>query len=211
MKPSNLKIIFCILMLFTSNMVFAKEPKPSATHHANRLIDWFNADIYRVSVGFGGLKLQNPKGFDVPIDTYNDGFSDSASAEVSFDVVGERAIGWQGRQKRLWNFHYDGEDFNGLQLHSVSLGTGVAIDPARAFAFGGRLAVGANVGLTRSSTFFDNTIHPAAELWASAGVQLGRFAMDISVRERQALGVSLDDRRAAPRTQTRMISLGWLF
>jgi len=163
-----------------------------------------------VSLGFGGLKLQNPKGFDVPIDTYNDGFSDSASAEVSFDVVGEKAIGWQGRQKRLWNVHYDGEDFNGLQLHNLSLGAGVAIDPAQAFAFGGRLAVGASIGVTRSSTFFDNTIHPAAELWVSAGVQLGRFTMDFSVRERQALGVSLDDRQAAPRTQTRMISLGWL-
>ncbi len=211
MTSLKIKMIILMLALCAANTVSAQESEPKASTLSNRLLVWFSSDIYRTSIGFGSLKLQNPNGFDVPIDTYNDGFPSSSTSEISFDIVGETRIGWQGRQKRLWNVHYDRENYSGLKLRSVTFGTGVAIDPARAFAFGGRLAVGANVGITRSETFFDSAMHPAAELWLSTGVQLGRFTLDASVRERQALGASLDGRTASPRTQTRMISLGWLY
>jgi len=212
MKILTMIATFLSLVLGASNSAFAQASETSTHAQSNRLIGWVSSDIYRASIGLGGLFLQNPNGFDVPIQTHDDGSPDSSSpSSIFITISGERAIGWQSRQKRLWNFHYDAEDFDGLKLQSLTFGAGLAIDPATANALGGRLAVGANLGITRSASFFDSAVHPAGELWVSTGVQLWRFTLDLSVRERLTMGASLDDRSASPRTQTRMIALGWLF
>jgi len=210
----KLSAVLLCSTLCVSTVSNAQETESSEADTSNRILSWFKSDSHRVAVGIGVLQLRNPSGFDVPTSTHidNNPYDPIYSfATMSFDVVGERSIGWEGRQKRLWNIHYDGEDYNGLKLQSLSFGAGVAIDPSAAFAFGGRLAVGANIGVTRSQSFFDSALHPAAELWVSAGVQLGRFTADLSVRERQTMGSTLDERSAAPRTQSRMFSLGWVF
>jgi len=211
MRLSTLVFTLLSLTLSTPNFVHAQESDSLTTAQSNRSLGWFRADIYRVSLGFGSVKLHNPEGFDVPIKTYDDGSPDYSTTNTMFNIVGERAIGWQRRQKRLWNLHYDAEDYDGLTLSSLTVGAGVAIDPARANALGGRLAIGANIGITQSETFFDNAVHPAAELWVSAGVQLSRLVLDLSIRERLTMSASLDERRASPRTQISMLSVGWLF
>jgi len=186
----------------------------SSSSRLDAVKDWFKADIYRVSYGGGSLQLKNPDGFDVESVVYDDGFSRTGLFEpgsLAWSVSGERAIGWEGRQKRVWDVHYDSDDYGGLKLQTLMFGTGVALDPSQAFSIGGRIAAGVGVGLTRSQTYFDRAVHPAAEVWVSVGGQVGRFVIDLSLRERQALGASLDERNAAPRTSTRMISLGWLF
>jgi len=172
MKYSALLLTCITLMLSAPNLALAQETNTRTSAKSNPLLSWFASDIYRLSVGIGQAKLQNPKGFDVPIDTHNNGRSENAVVNTFITVVGERAIGWERRQKRLWNLHYDANDFDGLSLSSLTFGAGIAIDPASTNVFGGRLAIGANLGITRSETFFDSTVHPAAELWVSAGVQL---------------------------------------
>jgi len=176
-----------------------------------RFFQFFHADTYRASYGIGSLELMNPEGFDIDSSVYVDGFSNSSSSPQFLTWVGEQSVGWEGRQKSLWGLHYDNEDYNGLELQTLMANVGVAIDPSVAFALGGRLAVGVGAGLTRSESFFDSAFHPTGEVWGSAGVQLGRFTLDLTYRARQAMGADLDARTADPTTVARELSVGWVF
>jgi len=206
-----MSLVLCAFAMF-STMAIAQED--SSRSVIERIGNYLESDIYRLELGFGSIELNNPDGFDVSTITYDTGASESTfftDYSGAFTLSGEKAIGWSNRQKRLWTLHYDNDDFEGLKVTSLMAGAGVAISLAKAFAFGGRLAGGLGLGLTRSKTYFDTALHPAIEAWVSAGVQLGRFTLGITVRERATMKATLDERKASPRTTTRLITLGWLF
>jgi len=186
-----------------------------STGVTGRVLSFFSADTYRVSLGGSTLTLRNPVGFDVSGSTHQNGRPESSAfspgGKFSWTVTGESAFQPKGIQKWLWSVHYDTEDFVGLELQNLMFGAGWALDPARSYAFGGRLAGGLGTGVTRSSTFFDSANHLSFEAWASIGLQLGRFTLDATYRERRSLGSTLDERSASPSTQIRGLAIGWVF
>lgn len=207
-----------LIFIIATSIVYPVAAEEQGSVHSgftDRILDVLRSDIYRISLGGAQIKLGNPEGFDVATKTYDTGFSESNglfSGGGSFwTVTGESALGWDGRTKSLWTLHYDSEDFDGLKLQNLMLGAGVAVDPSVPFALGGRLAAGFGPGVTRSSSYFDRAVHLSVEAWVSAGIQLGRFTLDLTVRERKAFGATLDARSAAPSTRTSTLALGWLF
>ncbi len=217
MGSSNLRTLLSLGVLCTclgsmSTTVYAQEEADSG--FSARALELLASDLYRFSMGGSGVKLKNPNGFDVSSNTYDTGDAESDGSffgTFHWTLTGESRIGWEGRHKRLWYLNFDSDNFEGLELQNLMLGAGFAVDPAEGFSLGVRLAGGVGTGLTRSSTYFDSAAHLSFEVWISAGIQLGRFILDASVRERKSLGASLDDRKASPATQINMLSLGWVF
>ncbi|MBX2885426.1 MAG: hypothetical protein KTR32_36055 [Granulosicoccus sp.] len=205
-------LVYCLIFLLLAPAgVLAQDGKVSGV--TDRVADLLKSDIYRVSVGGANVRLNNPEGFDTSSNTYRSGQAESNAiigGTFTWSLTGESKIGWEGRGKRLWSLHFDSEDFTGLKLQSLMLGGGWSFDPASRFAFGARLAGGLGAGLTRSSTFFDSAIHPSFEAWVSAGIQLGRVTLDLSLRQRKALGATLDERSASPATRVISFTYGWL-
>ena len=175
---------------------------------------YLKPDVYRIEVGNGRLKLNNPRGFDVSSEAYRTGSSETdffGEFAQSVTLFGETGIGWDNKRKRVWSIHYDSDDFEGLEVTSLMFGGGLAFGPAQPFSGGVRFAGGLGAGITHSNTYFDIALHPSVEAWLSGGVQFGRFVMGLTIRERASLGAKLDERTATPRTTTRTFNIGWVF
>ena len=180
----------------------------------NNTKDYLKPDNYQIELGYGSLELNNPRGFDVSSEAYTSGGSESGLSSgfaQSVTLYGDKGTGWENRRKRVWSIHYDSDDFEGLELTSLMFGGGLAFGPGQASSGGVRFAGGLGAGLTHSNTYFDVALHPSVEAWVSGGIQFGRFAMNLTLRERASLGVTLDERTASPRTTTRTFNIGWVF
>ena len=190
-------------------------PQDSTSSIYQRISHYVLLDSYRVAIGGSDLNLRNPEGFDVSSQTYSNGHPENTGlinfGEFTWSVTSEQPVGWQQRAKRLWSLHFDQTDFEGLVLENLMTGPGWSISPASIMAIGGRLAAGFGVGITRSETYLDEAWHLSAEVWIGAGLQFGPFVIDITIRERQASGATLDQRSASPRVRAPSITLGWLF
>jgi len=156
------------------------------------------------------IELENPRGFDVASEVYRDG-SLTGSTSTLLNLSLENPLEENGIAKRVWEIHYDRKDFNGLQLSTVMLGTGIAASPRQKWAWGGRIAAGLAVGLSSSDTYFDSAIHPGIDAWVTAGAQLKVVSIDVMFRARQSLSQTLDERSAAPRTTLAGLSIGVVF
>jgi len=210
---SHCVLWFLLGLLIFPPTIFAQET--DSTGVTGRVLSFLSSDIYRVSLGGSSITLLNPVGFDVSGSTHQNGRPQSGAfspgGKFSWTITGETALRGKRIQKWLWSVHYDTENFVGLELQNLMFGGGWAFDPANSYAFGGRLAGGLGTGVTRSSSFFDTAGHLSFEAWVSIGVQLGRFTIDATFRERRALSSTLDERSASPSTRIRGLAIGWVF
>jgi len=176
---------------------------------------FFSSDILRASYVFNRMELTNPLGFDVSSSTYSSGKPESnelfSRPAWGLSLSFEKRFLRDGHAKRLYSVVIDQEDYDGLRLQNLLVGFGFAHSPINKRDFGVRIGGGLNVGVPRSSSFFDDALHTAYEGWVSFGVQLRYFVIDFTLRERATSAEELDAREAKPRTSIRGLSLGFLF
>jgi len=124
----------------------------------------FSFDLVRASISLNRMKLRNPAGFDVSRSVYENGEpeDDSGWLELNLPPAGlalsfEKRISTSDWRKRLLTVVFDQEDYEGLEVKNLLFGVGLALSPPTKFTSGWRFAGGVNMGLTRASSYFDNS------------------------------------------------------
>ena len=219
-KPSLIACIFgLVATLFCASAVASNSntANTSVAHYTQSIWQSILGRTFSIKEGTRRLtftqpniKLENPRGFDVETEVHTQGTNSNSNGNL-INLSLDNSLSDNGIVKRVWEIHFDNEDFDGLKLSTLTLGTGFAASPRQKWAWGGRIGGGVGAGLTFTDTFFDTAIHPSFDAWLTMGVQLKIITIDVIFRARKALSQTLDERAASPQTTMAGLSIGFVF
>lgn len=127
------------------------------------------APVKRLQLSLTRTRLENPDGFDLPGDTFDNGYPVDGLGSPDFtaglNLSFERHVHEDKGLKSLLGLTFDFEEYDGLKVRNFMASYGYAFSSAGRRNYGFRVAAGISGGLTYSDSYFDSAYHLAYEGW----------------------------------------------